>query len=230
VQYWLVMPAAGSGSRFGGAIPKQYQALGAGTVMECAAGVFLADARCQGLIIALDAADERFDRLPLASQARVRRVAGGARRCDSVGNALDALDADADDWVLVHDAARPCITRAAVDALLAACQADPVGGLLAVPVSDTLKRAGESGQRVLETAPRERLWRALTPQMFRLGMLRQALAAARSAGREPTDEAQAIEWLGHAPRLVTGDPGNNKITTAADLALASAWLARENQA
>jgi 2-C-methyl-D-erythritol 4-phosphate cytidylyltransferase len=228
VRYWLVMPAAGSGSRFGGPVPKQYQLIGDTTVLERAASVFLDDPRCQAIVMALDAADARFGRLALASQARVRRVAGGERRCDSVRNALDALSGDADDWVLVHDAARPCITRTAVDALLESCRPDPVGGLLAVPVTDTLKRVDASG-RVLNTPPREGLWRAQTPQMFRLGMLRQALAAAHATGREPTDEAQAIEWLGHAPRLVSGDPGNIKITTAADLALASAWLARENQ-
>lgn len=223
------MPAAGSGSRFGGPVPKQYQQIGGSTVLERAASVFVADPRCQALVVALDAADAHFGRLPLAGHARVRRVTGGERRCDSVRNALDALTCDEGDWVLVHDAARPCMTRAALDALWEACEPDPVGGLLAVPVTDTLKRIDASG-RVLNTPPREGLWRALTPQMFRLGMLREALAAARAAGRDPTDEAQAIEWLGHAPRLVSGDPGNIKITTVADLALASAWLARENQA
>lgn len=223
------MPAAGSGSRFGGALPKQYRQIGGRSVIEHAASAFLADARCQGIVVALDPADAHFDGLRLAAEQRVTRVAGGRQRCDSVRQALGALPAADADWVLVHDAARPCITRAAVDDLLSACAADPVGGLLAVPVADTLKRADSSG-RVLDTPPREGLWRALTPQMFRAGMLRQALASARAAGREPTDEAQAIEWLGHAPRLVAGDPGNIKITTTADLALASAWLARENQA
>jgi 2-C-methyl-D-erythritol 4-phosphate cytidylyltransferase len=229
LHYWLVMPAAGSGSRFGGPLPKQYQQVGGSSVIELAIGVFLHDARCRGIVIALDPADRHFDSLPLAASPRITRVAGGRQRCDSVRHALDALPADDDDWVLVHDAARPCITRAAVDELLSACAADPVGGLLALPVADTLKR-GDGAGRVRDTPPREGLWRALTPQMFRAGMLRQALAAARAAGREPTDEAQAVEWLGHAPRLVAGDPGNIKITTAADLALASAWLARENQA
>lgn len=223
------MPAAGSGSRFGGALPKQYHRIGDSTVIEQAARTFLADGRCQGIVVALDPADAHFARLPLAAQARVTRVAGGRQRCDSVRAALGALPAGDEDWVLVHDAARPCITRAAVDDLLAACAADPVGGLLAVPLADTLKR-GDSSGRVLDTPPRDALWRALTPQMFRAGLLRRALVAARAAGREPTDEAQAVEWLGHAPRLVAGDPGNIKITTTADLALAAAWLARENQA
>jgi 2-C-methyl-D-erythritol 2,4-cyclodiphosphate synthase len=146
-------------------------------------------------------------------------------RCDSVRNALDAITDEDDAWVLVHDAARPCVTRAEIDALLEGCAADLVGGLLAVPVADTLKRADEA-QRVLKSPPREGLWRALTPQMFRLGVLRRALRAAHEAGREPTDEAQAVEWLGESPRLVAGNAANLKITTAADLALAAALLAQ----
>jgi 2-C-methyl-D-erythritol 2,4-cyclodiphosphate synthase len=117
------------------------------------------------------------------------------------------------------------VTRADIDALLAGCMHDAVGGLLAAPVADTLKR-GDDSRRVLKSPPREGLWRALTPQMFRLGPLRRALQAARDAGREPTDEAQALEWQGEAPRLVMGDAGNLKITTSADLALAAALLSR----
>jgi 2-C-methyl-D-erythritol 4-phosphate cytidylyltransferase len=229
VRYWLIMPAAGSGSRFGGQTPKQYLPLAGATVIEHALGVFRDDARCQGIVVALDAGDTHFGRLPLAGDARIRCVAGGARRCDSVRNALAALPGADDAWVLVHDAARPCLSRADTDALLAACGEDPVGGLLAAPVADTLKRVDAAG-RVLQTPSREGLWRALTPQMFRLGLLRQALAAAQGTGREPTDEAQAVEWLGHAPLLVAGDPANIKITTAADLRLAAALLGRGSHA
>jgi 2-C-methyl-D-erythritol 4-phosphate cytidylyltransferase len=233
VHYWLVMPAAGSGTRVGGPVPKQYLQVAGASVIERALQVFRADERCQGIVVALDAHDAHFGQLPLASDARIRRVRGGARRCDSVALGLDALPADERAWVLVHDAARPCIGRSDVDRLIAALENDPVGGLLAAPLADTLKRAGESGPgtvpSVIETAPRTGLWRAFTPQMFRIGLLRQALEAARASGREPTDEAQAVEWLGHAPRLVDGDPGNIKITTAADLVLAGAWLAREGQ-
>jgi 2-C-methyl-D-erythritol 4-phosphate cytidylyltransferase len=229
VRYWLVMPAAGNGSRFGGDVPKQYLPLAGSRVIERALSVFLGDSRCQGIRVALGAGDGTFASLPASRDPRVSTVTGGERRCDSVSHALDAVPADGNDWVLVHDAARPCITRAAVDALLEACGDDPVGGLLAVPVTDTLKRVDESG-RVLKTPPRDGLWRAQTPQMFRRGLLRQALDSAGRSGSEPTDEAQAVEWLGHAPRLVAGDPGNIKVTTAADLAFASAWLAREHQA
>lgn len=218
------MPAAGSGRRFGGATPKQYLRIGGRTVIEHSLAPFLQDARCRGLVVALDPADGTFGSLPPAHEARLRTVAGGARRCDSVRNALEAI-ADADDaWVLVHDAARPCIARADIDALLEACAQEPAGGLLAAPLADTLKQADASAH-VAATPSRDGLWRALTPQMFRLGLLRRALSAAADAGREPTDEAQAVEWLGGAPRLVAGSAGNIKITTAADLTIAAAQLA-----
>jgi 2-C-methyl-D-erythritol 4-phosphate cytidylyltransferase len=213
-------------------MPKQYLDLAGSTVIERSLAPFLADPRCREIIVALDPADERFARLPLAANPRVRTVAGGAARCDSVRNAVKAVaaadDAGADDdWVLVHDAARPCLTRADLDALLAALADDPVGGLLATPLADTLKRADQGG-RVVDTPSRESLWRALTPQMFRLGGLRAALAAAHAAGREPTDEAQAMEWAGHQPRLVAGRADNLKITSPADLALATAVLGRKS--
>jgi 2-C-methyl-D-erythritol 4-phosphate cytidylyltransferase/2-C-methyl-D-erythritol 2,4-cyclodiphosphate synthase len=224
LQYWLVMPAAGNGRRFGGPTPKQYLPLAGRTVIENALAPFLADERCNGAVVALDAGDAMFGALGPAQDPRVRCVAGGVRRCDSVGNALDAIADDDRSWVLVHDAARPCVSRADVDALVSGCAEDEVGGLLAAPVTDTLKRTDEV-QRVLKSPPRAGLWRALTPQMFRLGLLRRALQGARDAGREPTDEAQAVEWLGKAPKLIAGDPGNIKITTAADLAMAAALLA-----
>jgi 2-C-methyl-D-erythritol 4-phosphate cytidylyltransferase/2-C-methyl-D-erythritol 2,4-cyclodiphosphate synthase len=225
VQYWLVMPAAGSGRRFGGGTPKQYLPLGRRCLIEHALAPFLEDPHCVGVVVALDPDDARFETLPPAADRRLWRVAGGARRSDSVRNALAAVAAPDDTWVLVHDAARPCVTRDDIDALLAGCAPDAVGGLLAAPVADTLKRA-DAAQCVLKSPPREGLWRALTPQMFRLGLLRRALQAAQDAGRDPTDEAQAVEWLGEAPRLIAGNPGNIKITTAADLALAAALLAR----
>jgi 2-C-methyl-D-erythritol 4-phosphate cytidylyltransferase/2-C-methyl-D-erythritol 2,4-cyclodiphosphate synthase len=225
VRYWLVMPAAGSGRRFGGAVPKQYLPLAGRSVIEHALAPFLDDSRCQGVVVALDAADTTFETLQPARDVRLRRVRGGARRCDSVRNALQAITDGDEAWVLVHDAARPCVTRTEIDALLAGCAHDAAGGLLAAPLADTLKRADEA-QRVQETPRRDGLWRALTPQMFRLGLLRRALQAAHASGREPTDEAQAVEWLGESPRLIAGSAGNLKITTAADLPLAAALLAQ----
>lgn len=222
MQYWLVMPAAGSGRRFGGATPKQYLELAGRRVIELALAPFLADSRCIGVVVAVDASDGIFDTLALAADPRVHRVAGAGLRCDSVRQGLAALVAGDDTWVLVHDAARPCVSRADVDALIDAAVAEPAGGLLAAPLADTLKR-GES-DHVLQTPSRAGLWRALTPQMFRLGVLREALQQARDAGREPTDESQAVEWLGHAPRLVPGAASNIKVTTPADLQLAAAIL------
>ncbi|HEV7136749.1 MAG TPA: 2-C-methyl-D-erythritol 4-phosphate cytidylyltransferase, partial [Steroidobacteraceae bacterium] len=128
-----------------------------------------------------------------------------------------------DDWVLVHDAARPCLPREDLDRLLADLASHPVGGLLATPAADTLKRA-DGARDVQQTVDRAGLWRALTPQMFRYGRLCEALDRAHAAGRTPTDEAQAIEWLGDAPRLVEGAAANLKITSAADLAIAAALL------
>jgi 2-C-methyl-D-erythritol 4-phosphate cytidylyltransferase len=141
--------------------------------------------------------------------------------------ALQSLDGPEEEWVLVHDAARPCVSADEIDALLSLAGSEVVGGLLAVPLTDTLKR--EEAGVVRDTPSRESLWRALTPQMFRLGALRTALAAARKAGRTPTDEAQAMEWLGRPPRLVAGSPLNLKITTAADLVLASAILSQRGE-
>jgi 2-C-methyl-D-erythritol 4-phosphate cytidylyltransferase len=140
-------------------------------------------------------------------------------------NGLQALiTADAQDWVLVHDAARPAVPRADVAALVAACRRDAVGGLLATPVADTVKQADESG-RSCGSLPREKLWRAQTAQLFRLGTLRSALVRALVEGAEPTDEASAIERAGLRPRLVEGSPLNIKVTRPADLALAAGALA-----
>jgi 2-C-methyl-D-erythritol 4-phosphate cytidylyltransferase len=227
LRYRLVMPAAGSSQRFGQELPKQYMPVAGRTVIEWSLAPFLADPRCLEIVVAIAATDARFARLPVAGQAKVRAVAGGAQRADSVLAGLESLQAPADEWVLVHDAARPCVSREEINALLDSAADDAVGGLLAVPLADTLKR--EADGRVHETPSRELLWRALTPQMFRLGALRAALAHARAGKRVPTDEAQALEWQGERPRLVAGSPLNLKVTTAADLALAAAILSQRGE-
>jgi 2-C-methyl-D-erythritol 4-phosphate cytidylyltransferase len=160
----------------------------------------------------------------------VRTVPGGAERCHSVLNALELLagHAAADDWVLVHDAARPCLRPADLACLLDTLAEDPVGGLLAVPVRDTMKRA-DIGDRVETTVDRNGLWHALTPQMFRLQALREALGKAIAAGVLVTDEAAAMEWAGHRPRLVAGAGDNLKITRPEDLPLAAYYLERQLQ-
>lgn len=146
---------------------------------------------------------------------------GGATRAETVLNALQQIECDEDDWVLVHDAVRPCINKELLDRLFAELEYDAVGGLLAVPVADTLKRSN-SGQRVVSTESRTDLWLAQTPQMFRFGLLKRALEKLGTA--LPTDEAQAIEYLGHSPKLVMGDSRNLKVTYPRDLALAELIL------
>lgn len=217
------MPAAGSGRRFGAPVPKQYLELAGRKVIEWALLPFIADPRCTGIVVALDPGDQHFSGLPLAREKKLRTVTGGQQRCDSVRHALSAVTGADDDWVLVHDAARPCLSRVDLDGLISTVVEDPVGGLLAAPLADTLKRA-DPGQRAVETPPRESLWRALTPQMFRLRVLRDALRDAHAGGRLPTDEAQAVEWSGHSALLVPGRADNLKITSPADLVLAAAVL------
>lgn len=226
MDYWLVMPAAGSGQRFGGPLAKQHLPLAGATVMAITLRLFLADARCRGLVVAMSPDDPQRPVLRAALPPTVAIVDGGAQRSDSVLAALSALSGRAQpaDWVLVHDAVRPLLTRADLDRLLAAGATSPHGALLAAPVADTLKSA-DATQRCERTVPRAGLWRALTPQMFRYRLLCEALAQARAAGREPTDEAQAVEWLGERPLLVAAGDSNLKITTPDDLAVAGAILA-----
>jgi 2-C-methyl-D-erythritol 4-phosphate cytidylyltransferase len=234
VRYWLIMPAAGSGTRFGASGPKQYAPLEGRTVIEWALAPFLADRRCARLVVALarDAADWKkvAARLAASGTPAVTTVEGGERRSDSVRRALSSLEGQLSpsDWVLVHDAARPCLDPADLARLLDRLEAHPVGGLLAARVSDTLKRSAQSAESadptVAETVERPALWRALTPQMFRFGPLCAALDRAHAAGRFPSDEAQALEWLGERPVLVEGGSMNLKVTVAADLALAAAVL------
>ena len=165
---------------------------------------------------------------PLRCRPRVQRVVGGAERPESVLRLLDALAerVPEEEWVLVHDAVRPCVRSADIDRLIDCLADHPAGGLLGTPVRDTIKRADPAG-RVEATVAREGLWHALTPQMFRLGALRQALAGALAAGVLVTDEAAAMEWAGWRPELVEGTADNLKITRPEDLALAAFYLARQ---
>ncbi len=228
--YWAVVPAAGVGRRMGADLPKQYLELAGARVLEHTLARFLEDPRCRGVMLALGAEDTLFAELEVSRHARLHLTTGGAERCHSVLNALRALAslAQEQEWVLVHDAARPCLPRGDLDRLLRELAQDPVGGLLALPVRDTMKRADADG-RVGQTVEREGLWHALTPQMFRLGALRRALEAALARGVEPTDEAQAMELAGHAPRLVEGSPENIKITHPRDLDLAERFLHQQER-
>jgi 2-C-methyl-D-erythritol 4-phosphate cytidylyltransferase len=233
VRYWVVIPAAGAGRRFGGARPKQHWPLAGSTVLELALRPFNADARCVAVALALDSVALADAALRSRLGARVAAIEGGAERPDSVLRGLDALAGlqgepgrgppAESDWVLVHDAARPCLSAQDLERLLVAGAAHQQGALLAAPVADTLKSAGPDGC-CSGTVERAALWRALTPQMFRFGPLRAALRAARSAGRTPTDEAQAMEWQGVRALLVQAADSNIKITDRADLVVAAAIL------
>jgi len=224
-RFVALVPAAGSGSRLGHALPKQYLPLGAWPMIRHTVTRLAAHPRIERVAVVLSAGDEWFDGEGwegLSGKLQVLRC-GGDTRAATVRNGAEALAADCDGhaWVLVHDAARPCLSRVLLDRLIAALEHDPVGGLLALPVADTLKRA-DADRRVEATVPRERLWAAQTPQMFRLGLLREALAKADPA--LTTDEASAVEALGLQPRLVEGDPANLKVTYARDLLLAERFL------
>jgi 2-C-methyl-D-erythritol 4-phosphate cytidylyltransferase len=223
---WAVVPAAGHGSRFGGALPKQYTPLLGLPMLSWTLQSLLDDATLTGIMVAVAADDPHWRRLPESAVDRVQSCSGGSRRDLSVCNALQALAdrAHDTDWVLVHDAARPCLRQADLDRLFAELAGDPVGGLLAVPVNDTLKQAGAT-QRVEKTVSRNELWRALTPQMFRYGLLHRALCLCIERDRAVTDEAGAIEMLGLEPRLVRGHADNIKVTDVEDAALAAAILA-----
>ena len=235
-QYWLVMPAAGRGQRLGADLPKQYLPIAGCSMLEWALRPFAADAACRGLVVALGPQDAHWPAVRARLGRSVIEAPGGKERSDSVRQALETLrtrGASDTDWVLVHDAARPCVTAAEVAALRHGVARDDesarsplAGGLLALPLADTLKRGAAAGAGVVsaETVSREGLWRALTPQMFRLGGLLGALRAAAATGRLPTDEAQAMEWQGAKPRLISGESTNLKVTTSADLALAAGIL------
>jgi 2-C-methyl-D-erythritol 4-phosphate cytidylyltransferase len=227
--FWAVIPAAGVGARMAADRPKQYLSLGGRTILEHSIDCFLRHPQLKGVIVSLAADDPFWPELPSARNELIQRVAGGRERADSVLNALlhlHAQGADESDWVLVHDAARPNLSRADLDKLLAELADDSVGGLLAVPARDTLKRADAAG-RVQHTVDRSTIWQAFTPQMFRLGTLHRALADSLVAGVAITDEASAIEWAGFAPKLVEGRADNLKVTRPEDLEwLRQRWALR----
>jgi 2-C-methyl-D-erythritol 4-phosphate cytidylyltransferase len=230
MRYHLVMPAAGSGQRFAASLPKQYASLGSSTVIERTLAPFEADTDCASITVAVAADDERWPGIAGDRGGRIRSVTGGEQRAHSVCNALRSLDLAAGEWVFVHDAARPCFTGEDLAKLKYALGDHPVGGLLAIPLADTLKRAAPGGNADVEaTVDRAHLWRAVTPQVFRFGVLLPALEAALEAARHPTDEAQAVEWAGHKPRLVAGRADNIKVTTPDDLQLAAAILAAQGR-
>ncbi|WJW76597.1 2-C-methyl-D-erythritol 4-phosphate cytidylyltransferase [Thiohalobacter sp. IOR34] len=229
-RYWAMVPAAGVGRRMAADRPKQYLTLGDRTVLEHSLDALYACRRIAAVVVARADDDPYWDGLSLNYDRPLWQAPGGAERCDSVRNGLAVLAEHAhdDDWVLVHDAARPCLRQEDLQKLMDSLRDHPVGGLLAVPVRDTMKQADAANQVAL-TLDRSQLWHALTPQMFRFDALRAALARAEARGEAVTDEASAMELAGGHPQLVEGHADNIKITRPEDLALAEFYLQRQGR-
>ncbi|MGO1310519.1 MAG: 2-C-methyl-D-erythritol 4-phosphate cytidylyltransferase [Kluyvera intermedia] len=219
-----VVPAAGFGRRMQTECPKQYLSIGNKTILEHSVDALLANARIQRVVIAVSPGDERFQQLPLAMHPQITVVDGGAERADSVLAGLRAID-DAQ-WVLVHDAARPCLHQDDLARLLTLSETSRVGGILAAPVRDTMKRAESRKSAIAHTVDRNDLWHALTPQFFPRELLLACLSRALNEGATITDEASALEYCGFHPELIAGRADNIKVTRPEDLALAQFYLTR----
>jgi len=229
-KFWAVVPAAGIGKRMRADKPKQYLLLNGKPVLEHTLNRLNAHPKIDGIIVATAAQDPYWPTLELADQHSIFRVEGGKERCHSVLNSLTFLldKADATDWVLVHDAARPCIRASDIDKLICLISKQFVGGILGLPVSDTLKQCNSS-QIIESTIPRQQLWRALTPQMFQLQTLYDALQRALNNKQWVTDDASAIELYGLKPQIIEGHADNIKITQPFDLTLAAVYLALQEE-
>ncbi len=225
--FWAIVPAAGAGERMKSGIPKQYLSIHGKTVLEHALSRFFDIPAIRGVLVCIAADDVYWRTLGIEHPKLLGTVIGGMTRAESVMNGLRALEQHAGqaDWVLVHDAVRPCVKVDDINSLMRAASED-IGGLLAVPVLDTIKRADKSGC-VANTVDRDGLWHAQTPQLFRLGTLQRAIHQAMVDHIQVTDEAQAVERLGCRPKLVPGSRENIKITEPADLALAEQLLRPE---
>ncbi len=223
--YWVVIPAAGVGNRFSQERPKQYWTVHNKAILQHTVDLFLAQDWLSGVVVAVAEADPHIKQLPLYRDPRVMMVHGGATRAQSVLAALKHLQSHAkpQDWMLVHDAVRPCLDERDLLSLRQLSQ-DPVGGILATPAADTLKRVNLQYE-IQQTLNREQIWLAQTPQMFRFDLLLKALVSAMQANISITDEASAIEALGCCPRVVQAHFPNPKLTYAADLATIESLLA-----
>ncbi len=226
--YWAIVPAAGIGSRMGANCPKQYLPLLNKTVLEHTLERLLSIARVKKVYIPLSEVDVFWAQLACAQNADIVRVAGGKERADSVLTGLQALSSQAQDsdWVLVHDAARPCIRAQEIIKLIDTVGDHPVGGILGVPVSDTVKQVANAA--IEKTIDRSSLWQAQTPQLFRVGLLRDCLQRALAEEKTITDEASALEAYGYQPLMVQGRSDNIKITRQEDLAIAAMLMQQQN--
>ena len=224
---WAVVPAAGLGRRMAAEVPKQYLQISGVTLLEHTLRALLDCAQLRGLVVALDPGDRRADNIGLLSDPRVMTTAGGVDRAESVRSGLAALEtlAEPNDWVLVHDAARPCLPLNDLIGFVQTITESGVGGLLARPCTDTLKVVSEDGV-VASTLDRATIWRAQTPQMFRLGILCSALDQARKEGLHVTDDASAVEASGYPVQILEGPASNIKVTVPEDLELVKFHLRR----
>lgn len=226
-RFFSLLPAAGVGARMGAESPKQYLPLAGHTMLWHAINAFERADAVERTYVVLSPEDRYWDRYDWSALGKLKVLrCGGATRAESVLNGLHGIagEVSENDWILVHDAARPCLGQGLLDKLLAELASDPVGGILAAPVADTLKRQTATG-RIAETVPREGLWGAQTPQMFPHGLLLRAL---EHAGTAVTDEASAVEALGLSPRLVESDMTNLKVTFPRDLEVAEWLLGRKD--
>lgn len=225
---WAIVPAAGNGSRMQADRPKQYLSLLDQPVIMHTFERLISHPRIAGVVVAVADNDPFWETLPIPESWALHRAQGGAERSESVLNALTLLAqiTQNDPWVLVHDAARPCLRHTDIDRMLNTLLQDTVGGILGVPVTETVKRV-DSQNRIIETVSRDNLWRAATPQMFRLQTLIKALEQTRLAQCKVTDEASAMEYAGYQPKMVEGHADNLKITLPQDLALAALYLQQQ---
>ena len=223
---WVIVPAAVSGQRMAVSTPKQYLHIQGKTILETTLDLFLANKQIDKVVVTLAADDLLWPTLPCASNAKIISTLGGSTRALSVYNGLLALKALVSevDWVLVHDAARPCLSTDALNGFIQKISADAVGGILAMPAKDTLKLSKSDTPEILETLDRDNVWHAQTPQMFRYGLLLDAMQLALNSEYEITDEASAMELAGYSPQLIESNSRNLKVTTPEDLAMATFLL------
>jgi 2-C-methyl-D-erythritol 4-phosphate cytidylyltransferase len=217
-RYWVVIPAAGVGKRMGVDKPKQYISINDKTILDHTIDCFINREEIEGIVVAISKTDEYWPELEIAKHDKVITAPGGAERYQSVFNGLQVLKdkAENNDWVLVHDAARPCLNQSAIDRLIIELRTHDVGGILAMPCRDTMKRANASNE-IVETVERESLWHAQTPQMFRYEKLFSAIEKVVSENTVVTDEAMAMELVGQKPMLILGHHENIKVTHKDDI-------------
>ena len=224
MRIWAVIPAAGVGKRYSSDIPKQYLSLNGMPVLLHSINKFVKLDEIHEILVALNPDDEFWQKLNF-SHPKVKTINGGPERCNSVNSALEELSGRAEngDWILVHDAVRPCISDFDLNKIIEIVHDEDVGGLLACPILDTIKKVGDNLD-VLKTIPREGLWSAMTPQIFRYELLKKALNAVLNSAQSVTDEAKAIELIGLTPKIIEGDKTNIKITHPSDMVLAESII------